>query len=96
VLDGEYILYFTSFTPEASGDIKTVGGAEGGVLSGRFERYRPDGSLMVEYAAENDTLIRVYEGSPEDAKDQLKADRVYLDMIVRLVLETPGDVPQEK
>lgn len=81
-LDGPYHFYYTSFGyKETIGNLKTIGSAKDGILSGRFIRYAPDGSVVVDYTSDGQKILGAQFGTKAEAENQLAADAGYLHII---------------
>jgi len=90
VYHGEYRLYYTSYTPEAVGRLKTIGSCEYGNYSGDFTRYLTDGSILVHYSVSNNSIHSVHNGGESDAREQLRADKALLKVYYTAILKAPG------
>ncbi|MBD3671245.1 MAG: hypothetical protein HUJ29_10760 [Gammaproteobacteria bacterium] len=95
-LHGEYRLFYSSFTPEVSGKLKTIGSAYEGILEGTFKRYNPDGSTLVEYTAKSESVVNVSTGDRYTATKQLSADRRYIDLLVETIIAVPQRQSENK
>ncbi len=93
VLDGEYRLYYSSFTPKASGKLKTIGHIKSGSPIGNFIRYKPDSTVLVEYQVKESGEIIAIKGSQEIAKRQRAADQRLLNGIIDTIRLTPVKNP---
>ena len=81
-LNGAYQFYYTSFGDQnAKGKLKTVGSAKDGSLSGRFVRYAPDGSVVVDFTSDGQKILDTQFGTKAEAKNQLGADAQYLHLL---------------
>jgi hypothetical protein len=89
VLNGEYRLFYSSFSPEAAGKLKTIGHANQGLLDGVFRRYNADGTSFVEYSAMDESVSDVSVGSFNNANGQLSADRNLLDLYIDTIVQIP-------
>lgn len=87
---GTYTLYYTGYTPEATGMVKTIGHAHNGEYSGDFTRYNPDGSVLVKYTALNNSVTTVEQGLRLDAEQQLAADMGLLNVYQQAILKAPA------
>lgn len=77
-VDGNYKLWYGhKYTATF---VKTYGQAEDCELQGNFERYLPDGRLLVRYRAARGRVVSVQDGSWADAQQQLDADKELLAM----------------
>lgn len=65
--------------------VKTYGQALNCQLEGEFERYLPDGKLLVRYRALGEVVVSVQVGSWRDAEQQLQADKDILDKYLSFI-----------
>jgi hypothetical protein len=77
-VDGNYRLWYGH--KYAATFVKTYGQARNCQLDGAFERYLPDGRLLVRYKAAQGLVVSVQSGSWRDAEEQLQADKDLLAM----------------
>lgn len=87
LLEGEYKFFYTSHSPSANNRLKTIGHAKAGILFGDFERYLPNGSLLVRYHVDQSKVISVSAGTFEDAQSQLNADAELLMIYYKRIME---------
>ena len=85
--NGSYILYYTSYTPDAAGDLKTKGNTSFGSFDGNYIRYNPDSSILVQYTAQGGKVDSVISGGQTDAEQQLRADISLLKAYREAILE---------
>jgi len=85
--NGPYMLYYTSYTPEAVGDLKTKGSTTFGSFDGNYIRYNPDSSVLVYYTANGGKVDSIISGSHSDAEQQLSADTKLLKAYREAILE---------
>jgi len=87
-LSGIYRLFYGSFAyKNATGKLKTMGEAKNGILVGRFIRYAPDGSVVVDYTSDRKNILETRFGSKFEAKNQHRADVEYLKLISSIMNE---------
>lgn len=74
-VNGEYRFYYSSHTPVAQNRLKTIGHQVMGQSLGLFERYLPDGKLLVKYRLMKDNKYEVIFGDWRDVAVQSEADK---------------------
>jgi antitoxin component YwqK of YwqJK toxin-antitoxin module len=70
-LDGEYRLFYSNFTPNAGGNLKTIGHIKDGLYQGHFQRFFPDGKVFVDYNALNGKVASVGVGTRRKASSSI-------------------------
>lgn len=87
-LNGSYRFYYTSFGDQnAKGKLKTIGSAKDGSLSGRFIRYAPDESVIVDYTSDGQKILGTRCGTVAEAQNQLTADAEFLGVLFSVLAE---------
>ncbi len=87
---GEYRLFYTSYTPEAAGMLKTKGYCSYGNFTGDYTRLLSNGEVFVDYSAVDGKVTSVYQGEKSDAKQQLSADKKLLEVYYDAILAAPA------
>ena len=82
-IDGPYRLWY-GHKQEAT-HIKTFGHGKNCKLEGDFERYLPNGDLLVRYKASAGVVTSVNAGSWANAEEQLQADAQLLQMYLNFI-----------
>ena len=95
-LNGEYRFFYSSHTPQAQNRLKTVGHQVMGQSIGVFERYLPDGKLLVKYRLMEEGKYQVLYGAWQDVAVQSEADKELLrinENAIRSAIKHPARMP---
>lgn len=87
---GEYRLFYTSYSPDAAGMLKTKGYCKYGAFTGDYIRLLTNGEVFVDYSAYDGKITSVYQGERSDAKKQLSADKKLLEIYYEAILAAPA------